>query len=99
MAKEGQGGPEAIAGLARRPGTEGTFPVRLWNPPDCGDIDMRIAADGVWFYQNTPIGRRGLVELSTGGLKPYLHGRRMFGIASGDAFSATAAADGLEGIE
>src|SRR5437868_12136208 len=25
-------------------------PVHLWNPPFCGDLDMRIARDGTWFY-------------------------------------------------
>ena len=34
-----------------------------WNPPDCGDIDMRIAADGTWFYCGSPIGRAPLVQL------------------------------------
>lgn len=29
----------------------------------CGDIDMRIARDGTWFYQGTPIGRMPLVKL------------------------------------
>ncbi len=38
-------------------------PVHLWNPPFCGDIDMRIAADGLWFYMGTPIGRPALVKL------------------------------------
>jgi uncharacterized protein len=37
--------------------------VHLWNPPFCGDIDMRIARDGTWFYLGTPIGRQGLVKL------------------------------------
>ena len=38
-------------------------PVHLWNPPFCGDIDMRIASDGTWFYMGTPIGRPALVRL------------------------------------
>ena len=38
-------------------------PVHLWNPPFCGDIDMRIARDGTWFYAGTPIGRPALVRL------------------------------------
>ncbi len=29
----------------------------------CGDIDMRIAADGTWFYHGTPINRQKLVKL------------------------------------
>lgn len=41
----------------------GPAPVHLWNPPDCGDIDMRIAADGTWFYCGSPIGRAPLVQL------------------------------------
>jgi uncharacterized protein len=38
-------------------------PAPSWNPPDCGDIDMRIAADGTWFYCGSPIGRAPLVRL------------------------------------
>jgi hypothetical protein len=37
--------------------------VHLWNPPFCGDLDMRIARDGTWFYLGTPIGRKELVRL------------------------------------
>ncbi|MGC9417646.1 MAG: DUF1285 domain-containing protein [Rhodovulum sp.] len=38
-------------------------PVDSWNPPFCGDLDMRIARDGTWFYLGTPIGRAPLVRL------------------------------------
>ena len=38
-------------------------PVHDWNPPFCGDLDMRIARDGTWFYLGTPIGRKELVRL------------------------------------
>src|SRR5215475_1763889 len=41
----------------------GLPPVEKWNPPFCGDIDMRIAADGLWYYMNSPIGRMPLVKL------------------------------------
>ncbi len=41
----------------------GPAPVEKWNPPFCGDIDMRIARDGTWFYGGTPIGRAALVQL------------------------------------
>ena len=37
--------------------------VHLWNPAFCGDIDMRIARDGTWFYLGTPIGRKPMVRL------------------------------------
>src|SRR3974390_3534116 len=48
------------AGPARK---RGPPPVQLWNPPYCGEIDMRIAADGTWFYRGSPIGRAPLVQL------------------------------------
>ena len=38
-------------------------PVEKWNPPYCGDIGMAIKADGTWFYQGSPIGRKPLVQL------------------------------------
>lgn len=38
-------------------------PFHLWNPPDCGDIDMRIKSDGSWWYMGSPIGRIKLVKL------------------------------------
>jgi len=188
-------GLETLAGAARKAGSKGPPPVHLWNPPFCGDLDMRIAADGTWFYLKTPIGRPALVRLfasvlwreddkyflktpvekvgitvddapftavemraegegaaralsfrtnvddwvtvgadhalrfepedETGGLKPYLHvrrdlwalvtralfydlvelgeerevdGRRMFGVASGDAFFAMVPAEELKGL-
>jgi len=45
------------------PRERGLPPVHLWNPPFCGDLDMRIAGDGTWFYMGTPIGRPALVRL------------------------------------
>jgi hypothetical protein len=44
-------------------GAPGLPPVDLWNPPFCGDIGMRIAADGTWYYMNSPIGRKPLMRL------------------------------------
>ncbi|NVJ98568.1 MAG: DUF1285 domain-containing protein [Alphaproteobacteria bacterium] len=38
-------------------------PVDRWNPDFCGDIDMRIASDGTWFYMGTPITRERMVRL------------------------------------
>jgi hypothetical protein len=57
---------ESLASAARsvsKGGEKGTPPVHLWNPPFCGDLDMRIARDGTWFYLGTPIGRKELVNL------------------------------------
>lgn len=67
MAKQGQAdrsleGLSAAATAAAQP-AKGLPPVHLWNPPFCGDLDMRIAADGTWFYLGTPIGRPALVRL------------------------------------
>ncbi|QLF93013.1 DUF1285 domain-containing protein [Pseudomonas sp. ABC1] len=45
---------------------KGPLPVHLWNPDFCGDIDMRIARDGTWFYMGTPIGRKAMVRLFSG---------------------------------
>ncbi len=54
---------ESLASSARAVQKGGLPPVHLWNPPHCGDIDMRIARDGTWFYMGTPIGRVELVKL------------------------------------
>jgi hypothetical protein len=56
---------EALRGLgeAATERLRGLGPAPSWNPPDCGDIDMRIAADGTWFYCGSPIGRAPLVQL------------------------------------
>jgi uncharacterized protein len=69
MAKEGQAGLEAITGALAHSGAKGPPPVELWNPPFCGDLDMRIATDGTWFYLKTPIGRPALVKLFASVLK------------------------------
>jgi hypothetical protein len=42
---------------------KGPPPVERWNPAYCGEIDMRIAADGTWHYMGTPINRLALVKL------------------------------------
>lgn len=54
---------ESLAASARAAKKGGLPPVHLWNPPFCGDLDMRIARDGTWFYLGTPIGRFELVKL------------------------------------
>jgi len=51
---------EALGPDARR---RGPPPVERWNPAYCGEIDMRIAADGTWHYMGTPINRPSLVKL------------------------------------
>jgi hypothetical protein len=71
MAKQGQEPVQRLEGLtaaakdAANAGAtgKGLPPVHLWNPPFCGDLDMRIASDGTWYYMGTPIGRPALVRL------------------------------------
>lgn len=54
---------DSLINAAKSAGKKGPPPVHLWNPDFCGDLDMRIARDGTWFYLGTPIGRPGLVRL------------------------------------
>jgi uncharacterized protein len=70
MAKQGQIATSGLDGLttaakdaAAGGKAKGLPPVHLWNPPFCGDLDMRIASDGTWFYLGTPIGRPAMVRL------------------------------------
>lgn len=67
---------ESLAKSARAASAGGLPPVHLWNPPFCGDLDIRIARDGTWFYLGTPIGRPGLVRLFSTILKR--EGERFF---------------------
>jgi uncharacterized protein len=72
MAKAGQDsktGLDGLAGAVKSASTRGLPPVDLWNPAYCGEIDMRIASDGTWFYRKTPIGRPALVKLFASVLK------------------------------
>jgi len=66
----GTAAPAGLESLIVAVGKERKLPpVHLWNPPFCGDLDMRIAADGTWFYLGTPIGRPALVRLFASVLK------------------------------
>lgn len=56
-------GLSGLEALLKAQEGEGLPPVERWNPPYCGDIGMKIAADGTWFYQGSPIGRKPLVKL------------------------------------
>ncbi|MCS0493849.1 DUF1285 domain-containing protein [Ancylobacter sp. MQZ15Z-1] len=38
-------------------------PIERWNPPDCGEIDIRIDREGVWHHEGRPIHRPALVKL------------------------------------
>jgi hypothetical protein len=62
-------GPAGLERLAAAVGRDRKPPVDTWNPPFCGDLDMRVAADGTWFYLGTPIGRPAMVRLFASVLK------------------------------
>ncbi|MBX3564302.1 MAG: DUF1285 domain-containing protein [Sphingomonas sp.] len=53
----------SLAEIARLVDENRLPPVESWNPTHCGDSDMRIARDGTWFHQGSPIGRMPMVRL------------------------------------
>ena len=72
MTVSGQAAPSLQNVIARFGGVDaarGKPPVHLWNPPFCGEIDMRIARDGSWHYMGSPIRRPALVKLFSGILR------------------------------
>ena len=56
-------GLEGVVAAAKQAPGRGLPPVHLWNPPHCGEIDIVIKRDGLWFHEGTPIGREALVRL------------------------------------
>lgn len=63
------GNAEEIAAQAKAAGAKGPPPVHLWNPPLTGEIDIRIARDGQWYHEGSPIQRPELVRLFASILK------------------------------
>ncbi len=65
MAKESISleGARSLDALARAASSGAPGPASSWDPPFCGDLDMRIGRDGTWFYAGSPIGRAALVRL------------------------------------
>lgn len=53
----------SLAEIAKLAGEAKLPPVESWNPSHCGPSDMRIARDGTWFHQGSPIGRPAMVKL------------------------------------
>ena len=53
----------SLAEIARLAEENRLPPVESWNPEHCGHSDMRIARDGTWFHQGSPIGRAAMVRL------------------------------------
>lgn len=56
-------GLEGVIAAARQAPGRGLPPVHLWRPAHCGQIDIVIKANGLWFHEGTPIGREALVRL------------------------------------
>ena len=56
-------GLEGVIAAAKQAPGRGLPPVHLWHPEHCGDIDIVIKKDGLWFHEGTPIGREALVRL------------------------------------
>ncbi|WP_340264303.1 DUF1285 domain-containing protein [Sphingobium mellinum] len=53
----------SLTDIARLLAAKRLPPVDRWNPDHCGDSEMRIARDGTWFHQGSPIGREAMVRL------------------------------------
>src|SRR5437764_11559733 len=53
----------SLAEVARLAEARKLPPVESWNPAHCGDSAMRIARDGTWFHEGSPIGRPAMVRL------------------------------------
>jgi hypothetical protein len=60
---EPTGGLERVTAAAKQAPGRGLPPVHLWNPAHCGEIDIVIKRNGLWFHEGTPIGREALVRL------------------------------------
>jgi hypothetical protein len=53
----------AAQAVASNGKARGLPPVHLWNPPFTGDIDIKIARDGTWYHEGSPINRHKLLPL------------------------------------
>lgn len=53
----------SLAEIARLAAARKLPPVEKWNPIHCGHSGMRIARDGTWFHEGSPIGRKEMVRL------------------------------------
>ena len=53
----------SLAEIAQAVADKRLPPVEQWQPAHCGSSDMRIARDGTWYHQGSPIGRPDMVRL------------------------------------
>ena len=67
----------SLAEIARLVAERKLPPVDQWNPAHCGHSDMRIARDGTWYHQGSPIGRQAMVRLFASILRREADGRHV----------------------
>jgi hypothetical protein len=67
----------SLAEIARLVEEKRLPPVDRWNPPHCGHSGMRIARDGTWFHEGSPIGRINMVRLFSTVLRREADGRHV----------------------
>lgn len=53
----------SLADIARLAEEKKLPPVERWDPDHCGDSAMRIARDGTWYHEGSPIARAAMVRL------------------------------------
>src|SRR5271154_3646722 len=63
MSQTTPAGLDGVIAAAKQAPGRGLPPVHLWHPEHCGEIDIVIKKDGLWFHDGTPIGREPLVRL------------------------------------
>jgi len=67
----------SLAEIARLAEQNKLPPVETWNPEHCGHSAMRIARDGTWFHEGSPIRRPALVRLFSTILRREADGRHV----------------------
>ncbi|QPQ54021.1 DUF1285 domain-containing protein [Allosphingosinicella flava] len=67
----------SLAAIARLAAEKKLPPVERWNPGHCGHSAIRIARDGTWFHEGSPIGRMAMVRLFSTILRREPDGRFM----------------------
>jgi uncharacterized protein len=65
----------SLSEIARLASEKKLPPVDSWNPSHCGPSGMRIARDGTWFHEGSPIGRPAMVRLFSTILRREADGR------------------------
>ena len=66
-----------LAEIARMAAERRLPPVAQWDPPRCGDSAMRIARDGTWYHDGSPIKRPAMVRLFASLLRREPDGRHV----------------------